>query len=641
MKRYIVLLILLFSLADAAFAQEDTLVAATDSTVIEDSMKDMELEAKTKLLQRLDSVRLADSTRRALLEQELTSLKTTDNLKKEELLEELEALKSAEKKRKEEQIARIDSLKEQMNGFPVAPFEDTILHVYTRLGPFSAKMRAQNIEKRVEEMEDNMLYNADSIKIFSSEEVTDLLFGDVIILSITDDDALWMGMNKEELGALYRDNIIESIKAHRKATSLQTLLKEIGLALIVIIFVVFLIKYLNKGHRWLKLKVHQGRGKWVNGVKIRAYELFTADSQVNAMYMALNFLRWVIILLIIYLMLPVLFSIFPWTKTLSGTLFGYILSPVKKILLAIWNYLPNLVTILVIIFVFRYVFRGIKFLKDEVQKGALNIPGFYPDWAAPTYQIIRILVFAFMVIVIFPYLPGSDSPVFQGVSVFLGILFTFGSSGSLTNIVAGLVLTYMRAYKIGDRVKIGEVSGDIIEKTLLVTRVRTIKNEDITIPNSTVMNSHTINYSSAAQDIGLIVHTTVTIGYDVPWKQVHELLINAALDSDYIQEEPKPFILQTSLDDYYVSYQLNAYTKEPAKQAVIYSSVHQHIQDQFNNAGVEIMSPHYRAMRDGNQVTIPADHLPEDYITPSFRVQQTETGKKNEEKENSEDKKED
>lgn len=225
-----------------------------------------------------------------------------------------------------------------------------------------------------------------------------------------------------------------------------------------------------------------------------------------------------------------------------------------------------------------------------------------------------------MLIVIFPLLPGSDSEVFRGVSVFLGILFTFSSSGSLSNIFAGLVLTYMRAFKIGDRVKIGDSVGDIVEKTLLVTRVRTIKNEDITIPNSTVLNSHTINYSTAAGEVGLIVHTTVTIGYDVPWKHVHELLVNAASDTVYIINNPKPFVLQTSLNDFYVSYQVNAYTKEPSKQAEIYSSLHQNIQDKFNEAGVEIMSPHYKALRDGNQATIPADYLPPEYITPPFRV---------------------
>jgi small-conductance mechanosensitive channel len=248
------------------------------------------------------------------------------------------------------------------------------------------------------------------------------------------------------------------------------------------------------------------------------------------------------------------------------------------------------------------------------------LSGFYPDWANPTYQIIRVIVFAFMVVVIFPYLPGSDSAVFQGVSVFLGFLFTFGSAGSLSNIIAGLILTYMRLFKIGDRVKIGDVVGDVIEKSLLVTRIRTVKNEIISIPNSTVMSSHTINYSSDAPEKGLIIHSTITIGYDVPWMDMHQALIDAASKTELVLQEPKPFVLQTSLDDFYVSYEINAYIKEPNKQAIIYSMLHQNIQDICNERGIEIMSPHYRAARDGNTSTIPSTYLGKEYKAPFFNV---------------------
>ncbi len=225
-----------------------------------------------------------------------------------------------------------------------------------------------------------------------------------------------------------------------------------------------------------------------------------------------------------------------------------------------------------------------------------------------------------MAVLIFPYLPGSDSPIFKGVSVFLGVLFTFGSAGSLANVVAGLVLTYMRLFKIGERVKIGDVVGDVIEKNLLVTRVRTVKNEIISIPNLTVMNSHTINYSSDAHDRGLILHTTVTIGYDVPWRTMHQALLHAADRTEFLLKDPKPFVLQTSLDDFYVSYQINGYTKEANKQSRIYSELHGHIQDCCNEAGIEILSPHYRAARDGNATTIPTDYLEKDYKAPSFNV---------------------
>lgn len=586
----------------------------------QDSAKNATLVANTKYLEQLDSIKRADSIRRADLEAQLDALKTTDNIKKEELLKQLEDIKTAQQDVLRQKKAKIDSLKQFVNGFPVVFFQDTMFYIYTTLGPYSPQARAKNIVATIKQVEDDNKYTPDSLLVGSYDETVNILYKDIVVLSVTDKDAIWMGKSKEELANDYRGVIIANIAAYKDATSFTTLAKEIGLALLVIIFVVVLVRYISKFYKWLLLKVYKGRHSWVKGVKIRNYELFTIESQIRAMRFVLNSLRWLIILLVIYLAFPVLFKIFPWTEDFANTLFGYVLTPLKKILLGVWHYLPNLVTIIVIIIVFRYVNKGIKYLRDEVKSGALHIPGFYPDWAVPTYQIIRILMFAFMLVVIFPYLPGSDSPVFRGVSVFLGVLFTFGSSGSLSNIVAGLVLTYMRAFKIGDRVKIGDVTGDIIERTLLVTRIRTIKNEDITIPNSTVMNNHTINYTSASKRLGLIVHTTVTIGYDVPWRKVHELLVNAALDTEMIQQFPKPFVLQTSLDDFYVSYQINAYTKKPAKQALIYSSLHQNIQDKFNEAGVEIMSPHYQTLRDGNQVTIPTDYLPDDYTPPSFNV---------------------
>lgn len=271
------------------------------------------------------------------------------------------------------------------------------------------------------------------------------------------------------------------------------------------------------------------------------------------------------------------------------------------------GYIPDLITIIVIGVIFRYLLKFLKALALELQSGALTLPGFFPDWALPTYQILRVLLLTFMVIVIFPYLPGAESPIFKGVSVFIGVLFTFGSAGALGNIVAGLVLTYMRSFTVGDRVKIGEVAGDIIEKSLLVTRIRTVKNEVISVPNSQVMNSHTINYSMDAPEKGLIIHTNITMGYDIPWQRVHELALAAAAKVEWLESEPIPFVLQSSLDDFYVTYQVNAYTKSPNKQALIYSELHKHLLDVFHAADIELLSPHFRAMRDGSNREMPPD----------------------------------
>ena len=586
-----------------------------------DSVNTVILQNFSKKLNQFEQQRITDSISKVKLEERLTLLKTNDRFEKEVLQNQLQELKEKEKNRIAQKKAQIDSLRYTAKGFPVIGFfNDTLMLIYGRLGSFSAKERAQAISKRINELASNFGFKADSIRLEESDVSTDIVLEDKIIMSISESDALWNNSTRLELAEQYRNVIVSAMLKYKSEISLVMLGKEIALALLVLLIIGLIIFYVGKLFKWTAKKIGEQEGRLIKGIKIQNYTLFDSKAQVEVVLRLNSILKWIIILLVIYIALPILFGIFPWTKNFAETLFGYILNPVKQIVLGLWDYLPNLITILVIIGAFRYALKGLFFLKSEIEKGDLKITGFYPDWANPTYQIIKVLVFAFMVVVIFPYLPGSNSAIFQGVSVFLGFLFTFSSAGSLSNIIAGLVLTYMRLFSIGDRVKIGDISGDVIEKSLLVTRIRTIKNEIISIPNATVMNSHTINFSSDAPEKGLIIHTTVTIGYDVPWRDMHQALIDAALKTNYILQEPIPFVLQTSLDDFYVSYQINAYTREANKQALIYSILHQNIQDLCNERGIEIMSPHYRAARDGNTTTIPSDYLPEDYKAPGFKV---------------------
>jgi small-conductance mechanosensitive channel len=262
---------------------------------------------------------------------------------------------------------------------------------------------------------------------------------------------------------------------------------------------------------------------------------------------------------------------------------------------ALVDYLPNLFTIAVLVVVFYYLLKFIRFLFAGLETGTVTFRGFHRDWATPTYKIVRFMVIVFAAVVIFPYLPGSQTPAFRGISLFLGVLVSFGSSAAIANVVAGTVMTYMRPFQMGDRVKIADTEGDVIEKTLLVTRVRTPKHVEVTIPNAMVLASHIINYSAAAAEGGVILHTTVTIGYDTPWRQVQELLLAAAEKTDGLLSTPAPFMLQTALHDFYVSYQLNAYTDKPSEMAGLYSAMHANIQDEFQRAGIQIMSPNYVA----------------------------------------------
>lgn len=586
-----------------------------------DSASAQTLSTDTRTLHQLDSLRRQTSARLGQLQQALLTLKNgPDRARERELAQEFTALHAADSLRRLWARRHVDSLRQRTRGYPVVPHADTLFYVYTKLGPFSPRERAALIAEKVQRLEADMRYQPDSLRLYPSEQTIDLMYGELVVQSISDTDALWMNTPRDSLARQYRARIVQAVGQYKQQHSVRNMLKEVGLVLLVLVAFYFVVRFVNQFFRWLEVQLTRREDTWFRGVRLGTYELFTPRRELEAALLLLNVLRWVVIFLIIYLVLPLLFSIFPGTQDVADMLLGYVLTPLRRMSLSLWRYLPNLITIVVIVTVFRYLLRGLHFLKEEIRLGHLTIEGFYPDWANPTYQIARVLVFAFLLVVIFPYLPGSESPIFKGVSVFLGFLFTFGSAGSLSNIVAGLVLTYMRAYKLGDRVKIGDVTGDIIEKNLLVTRIRTIKNEEITIPNSSIMSSYTTNFTSAAPTLGLVLHTTVTIGYDVPWVQVHELLTAAALGAEGVLPEPKPFVLQTSLDDYYASYQLNAYTREASRQAVLYSRIHQNIQDEFNKAGVEIMSPHYRAQRDGNQTTIPTDYLPKDYVAPKFRV---------------------
>jgi small-conductance mechanosensitive channel len=211
------------------------------------------------------------------------------------------------------------------------------------------------------------------------------------------------------------------------------------------------------------------------------------------------------------------------------------------------------------------------------------------------------------VVMIFPYIPGSGSDAFKTVAIFLGVLLSLGSTSFVGNIMAGVSLTYMNPFRMGDRVKIGDITGDIVEKTLLITRIRTIKNVIVTVPNSVVLSREVENFSSRSKDARLILHTTVTIGYEVPWRDVQSALLAAVPGVEGLLENPPPFVLQTALDNYFVAYQLNVSTDDPNRMATIYSDLHRSIQDSFAKVGIEIMTPSYYSLRDGSRSTIPGD----------------------------------
>lgn len=606
---------LMLSCSIASYGQTDSIVQKNDS------INNIALHEYNQKLAKVEQQRIADSIKKIELESQLLKLKTTDNLQKEELLQQLKSIEENEKSRIEDKKRHIDSLRNTAKGYPVfGVMKDTLFLVYSKIGASTPKERAINISRKIDKLYEDDFFKTDSILVVKSENTYDIVYGEIILMSISENDAIWYGRSMHELAQSFKESIKNSIVKAKNENSWLKIIVRIGLVLLVIAIAWGLIWLIGRGYSRLLLFINSKKEKWLKDLSYKDYTFLTAEQEMQVILFLVKIFRWFVYAILLYITLPIIFSIFPFSRDWADALFQLIWSPFKGVLIAVWEYLPNLFSILVIYFVMKYVIRFVRYIFHEIEAEKLKISGFHADWAMPTYSIVKFLLYAFMFVLIFPYLPGSDSNIFKGVSVFIGVLFSLGSSSAIANMVAGLVITYMRPFKIGDRIKIGDVTGDVVEKTLLVTRVRTIKNEVITIPNSSVLNGNTTNYSVEAMEKGLIIHTTVTIGYDVPWKNMHKGLIDAALRTDSILDEPKPFVLQTSLDDFYVSYQINAYTREAGKQALIYSNLHQNIQDVCNEMGIEILSPHYRAARDGNMTTIPADYLPKDYKSPSFNV---------------------
>jgi len=378
-----------------------------------------------------------------------------------------------------------------------------------------------------------------------------------------------------------------------------SLLYRLGIAFAIIILqalIIWLMWFLFKRAN-NRLEGNVGKEK-IKPLYFHKYKVLTSNQVIKIIEVLLKFLKYLITAVIFILTIPFVFSFFNATKNFASMLFGYILNPIRDIVMGAIMYIPNLIKVIIFVIVTRYIIKALKYFSNQIEKGKLKIPQFYPEWAAPTFKILQVLLWAFTVAIIYPYLPGSDSKAFQGVSVFVGVIFSLGSTSAIGNLVAGLVMTYMRPFKIGDRVKIKDITGFVVEKNLMVVRLKTHKNEYVTFPNLIILGSNIINYntSSDEDEEGLIIFAEVTFGYSTPWQTVHDILINAALVTDNVQKKPKPFVLQTKLDDFYACYQINCYTKDVSKVPLIYTLLYENIQNGFKESGIDMTSAHYRVI---------------------------------------------
>ena len=396
------------------------------------------------------------------------------------------------------QKQRIDSLRSVTQGVPVVVDDDTLFYYYAKRGGLTPQLRAENVARDIELLGKKFNLKPDSLYIETSEIVTDLMYDNKVIVSFTDMDGLWENCTRDELAAKNRIVIIEKLHEMKEEHGFLQLCKRIGYFILILIGQGLLFWGTNWLFRKVKLRIMRLEKTRLKSISIQDYELLDKRKQVQLLVFLASMVRYLFMFLQLLLSVPLVFSVFPPTKNLAYQLLSYIWNPVKGIITGVLSYIPNLFTIFVICLAIKYLVRMFHYLAKEIQEEKLKLSGFYPDWAMPTYHIVRFLLYAFMIAMIYPYLPGASSDVFQGISVFVGLIVSLGSSTVIGNIIAGLVITYMRPFKIGDRIKLNDTTGNVVEKTPLVTRIRTPKNEVVTIPNSFVMSSHTVNFSQSA-----------------------------------------------------------------------------------------------------------------------------------------------
>ena len=571
--------------------------AASDSVVMSDSAH---VEAETvnndsllvaQLQRSLDEAKLNEANLRMEFEQYKLNILASDSIKRHR------------------QLQHIDSLRRTTKGSPVMVDGDTLFYLYTKKGGQSALQRAQETGDLMELIGKKINLDPNRVYIEKTDIFSDIMYETEVLVSFTDADAMWEGVSRDSLVASRKQIVVDKFRQMNREYGIWRLVKSVIYCLLVLVAQYLLYRLTCWGFTKIEKKILRLKDTTLKAIKIQSYEILNTEKQVALLLVASRIVKYLVIMLQLLISLPIIFSIFPSTKGFALQLLDYFLIPIKKIALGVIGFIPNLISIFVIWYATKSLVRLARYVATEIENGNLKLNNFFPEWAMPTFNIVRFLLYTFMVAMIYNYLPGSDSGVFQGISVFVGLIISLGSSTLIANLMAGLVITFMRPFRVGDRIKLNDTMGDIIEKTPLVTRVKTPKNEIVTVPNSFVMSSLTTNYSSSAQEYGLIIHSDVTFGYEVHWEQVHQLLIQAALDTPHIEAEPRPFVLQTKLDDWYVVYQINAYTRHPEKMALIYSDLHQNIQNVFNEAGIEIMSPHFMGVRKADEVFMPEEYL--------------------------------
>jgi small-conductance mechanosensitive channel len=498
--------------------------------------------------------------------------------------------------------------------FAVRIDDETVFFVRQGIKSLTPQDRAEAISLRLKRLADNPEVSEVKVVVEETPISSDLRVGDTILVSVFDVDAEGLGRSRSEVAAIAAQRIEESVARYRAERTPKVLLIAIGQTVSTLVIAALLLLVFERLYRRLRRFLLAGWDAQLARVEHRTGRTFRA-AQLRWPLLAFMRLAHVAAWLgTIYVVLSLSLSYFAETRGIARRLADLVLEPLSGLARGVLEALPGLAVILVIAMVARYILHSARFFFTQVADGRVHIEGFYPEWARPTQRLVTVLVLISAVIMAYPYIPGSGSPAFQGMAIFLGLLGSLGATGVVSNLINGLLITYMRSFRTGDLVKIGDTTGVVAESSLLVTRLRTIKNIEISVPNSLVLSGQVINYSISGRPT---LSTTVTIGYDTPWRQVHAMLLGAAERTPQISGDPPPFVLQTALDDFYVRYELNFTLTELARMPIAMSQLHQNIQDAFNEHGVQIMSPHFVANPEAPAIVPPAKW----YAPPAKRPQ--------------------
>jgi small-conductance mechanosensitive channel len=459
---------------------------------------------------------------------------------------------------------------------------------------YPAERRAQEIAARIERLAADPSVAPETLALAESPLGIEIRAGRVRIVTVTDADAELEGLGRDRLAVLVQQRIQEAMRAYREGRSHAKLVAGVlrtVAALAVCVVALLLLRWIS---RRTAAGVERRFRRRVQKLAIGSFEFVRADRLWSYLRAVLRGLRLFVGLTIAFFFLEYSLRQFPWTRGTAAQLDDWVIGPVRVIGKGLLGFVPNLIFLVILYFFTRWALRLLRLFFDGVGSGEVVLEGFYPEWAAPTFKLVRLAVVVFAVVVAYPYIPGSGSDAFKGISIFLGLVFSLGSTSSISNIIAGYTMTYRRLFREGDRVRIGDVFGTVTKIRLQVTHICTPKNEEAVLPNSSILNAEVINYSTMAKSEGLILHTAVGIGYETPWRQVEAMLLLAAERTPGLAAGRQPFVLQTALGDFAVTYELNVHSDDPDRMLFQYADLHRQILDVFNEYGIQIMTPAYR-----------------------------------------------